>query len=105
MFVQAFNPSALTTVICISIQEIDDYYSESLCDYLYANFFHLHKDKIELIYVGNEDSQFSDVADVIRCEMYLNKVSVATVEVIHADLTKITEDWLVNVGGYESVQP
>jgi hypothetical protein len=105
MFIQAFNPSVLTTVISIPIQRIDDYHSESLSDFLYANFFQLHKEKIESIYVGDEDSKFSEVADVIRLEMYLNKVSIAAVEVIHADLSKITKAWLVNVGGYEAVQP
>ena len=103
MFIQAFNPSELTTVINIPTKRIDDYYSESFSDYLYTNFFPLHKDKLEAVYVGNEDSRF--VADVIRCEMYLNKVSSVVVGAIHSDLRKITEDWLVTVGGYEEVKP
>jgi hypothetical protein len=105
MFIQAFNPSELTTVISIQTKRIDDYYSESFSDYLYANFFPLHKDKLEAVYVGDEDSRFGEVADVIRCEMYLNKVSSVAVGAIHADLRKITEDWLVTVGGYEEVKP
>ena len=105
MFIQAFNPSELTTVINIPTKRIDDYYSESFSDYLYTNFFPLHKDKLEAVYVGDEDSQFGEVADVIRCEMYLNKVSSVAVGAIHSDLRKITEDWLVTVGGYEEVKP
>lgn len=105
MFIESFNSSELTTIVIIPTKRIDDYYSESFRDFLYANFFQLHKDKLEAIYVGDEDSRYGEVADVIRCEMYLNKVSVDAVEAIHADLSKITEDWLVSVGGYETVQP
>lgn len=105
MFIQALNPSSLSTIISIPTQRIDFYYSESFSDYLYANFLPLHKDKIEAIYIGDEGSRFGEVADVIRCEMYLDKVSITAVEAMHADLRKSTEEWLESVGGYEAVQP
>ncbi len=105
MFIESFNSSELTTIVIIPTKRIDDYYSESLRDFLYVNFFPLHKDKLESIYVGDDDSRYGEVADVIRCEMYLNKVSIDAIGAIHADLSKITEDWLVDVGGYEAVQP
>lgn len=105
MFIEAFNSSEVTTIVIIPTKRIDDYYSESFSEFLYAKFFPLHKDKLEAIYVGDEDSRYGEVADVIRCEMYLNKVSIAAVEAIHSDLSKITEDWLVSIGGYEAVQP
>ena len=105
MFIESFNSSELTTIVIIPTKRIDDYYSESFSEFLYAKFFPLHKDKLEAIYVGDEDSSFGEVADVIRCEMYLNKVTLDSVTAIHADLIKISEDWLVSVGGYEAVQP
>lgn len=105
MFIESFNSSELTTIVIIPTKRIDDYYSESFCEFLYAKFFPLHKDKLEAIYVGDEESRFSEVADGIRCEMYLKKVSIEALGAIHADLSEITEDWLVSVGGYEAVQP
>lgn len=105
MFIDKFNPSALSVTINFPFKRIDDFYSESLTDFLYVNFFHLHIGKLKAIYVGDEYSKYIEIADVIRCEMRLEAFSEEAVEAIHSDLSKITQDWLLSVGGYQAIQP
>ena len=105
MFIKEFNPSVLTAVIAFPTKRFNDYYSESLSDFLYQHFIPLHKDNLDALYVGNEDSRFSEIADEVRCEIKLDKLSNTLVEIIYKDLCKFSEEWLLCVGGYDEVKP
>jgi len=106
MFVKNFNFDTATTTLIVEfpIKPINAAFSKMLSDHLFETVLFPRHDPQEYLYVGDDMTHRSNVADVIRYQFGdLYYVEYACEEIAE-QLQQQAEVWLEKMGGYENVK-